>query len=196
MSRRSTIDPDKLEFPSTIAPIVGLSANEITFLKKRGCPFLRTEDDRALGKRFRFPTGGGGGNGTFCIACRHLQHSNGVNPVHQSTRMINKTHSLLFGQSRAVASRNERHPQRMRCCPYRPLEHNVEPLIHCARQRTERCDPCPQWEKDFFNCSVIGTANNFFGSSGLLFESSTHRIIFSKSMRSVGMLDSAKRQPI
>ena len=58
MSRRSTIDPDKLEFPSTIAPIVGLSANEITFLKKRGCVFLRTEDDRALGKRFRFRRAG------------------------------------------------------------------------------------------------------------------------------------------
>jgi hypothetical protein len=35
------------------------------------------EDDRALGKRFRFPTGGGGGSGTFSIACRADYRRNG-----------------------------------------------------------------------------------------------------------------------
>ncbi len=33
------IDPDRLEYPAKIADVIGLSTNEIAFLKKEGCPF-------------------------------------------------------------------------------------------------------------------------------------------------------------
>ena len=36
----TTIDPDRLEWPKTLAPFVGLHANQIQFLKKKGCPFF------------------------------------------------------------------------------------------------------------------------------------------------------------
>ena len=65
--------------------------------------------------------------------------------MHQTARMINKTHSLLFGQSRAVASRNKGHPQRVRCRPYRPLEHSIEPLIHFSCQPRDRTIPRLYW---------------------------------------------------
>jgi hypothetical protein len=34
------IDPDKLFFPCDLAESVGLSKNEISFLKRKGCPFF------------------------------------------------------------------------------------------------------------------------------------------------------------
>jgi len=34
-----TFDPDRLEWPKALAPHVGLHANQIQFLKKKGCPF-------------------------------------------------------------------------------------------------------------------------------------------------------------
>ncbi|TSA30396.1 MAG: hypothetical protein D4R65_13325 [Verrucomicrobiaceae bacterium] len=34
-----TMDPDKLFFPKELSNVIGLSKNEIAFLKKRGCPF-------------------------------------------------------------------------------------------------------------------------------------------------------------
>ena len=73
--------------------------------------------------------------------------------MHQTARMINKTHSLLFGQSGAVASRNKRNPQRVRCRPYRPLEHRIEALIHFCSQPRDRAIPCPQWKEDVFQLS-------------------------------------------
>jgi len=33
------IDPDRLEWPKNLASHVGLHANQIQFLKKKGCPF-------------------------------------------------------------------------------------------------------------------------------------------------------------
>lgn len=33
-------DLDRLEFPCDIAHIIGLSKNEIAFLKRKGCPFF------------------------------------------------------------------------------------------------------------------------------------------------------------
>lgn len=33
-------DPDKLHFPVELVPVIGLSKNEIAFLRKRGCPFF------------------------------------------------------------------------------------------------------------------------------------------------------------
>jgi hypothetical protein len=33
------IDPARLEWPKALAPHVGLHANQIQFLKKKGCPF-------------------------------------------------------------------------------------------------------------------------------------------------------------
>jgi len=33
------LDPDKLFFPCDLVEAVGLSKNEIAFLKRRGCPF-------------------------------------------------------------------------------------------------------------------------------------------------------------
>lgn len=33
------IDADKLYFPSEIAEVIGLSVNELGYLKKKGCPF-------------------------------------------------------------------------------------------------------------------------------------------------------------
>lgn len=34
-----TIDPEKLYYPTEIAGVIGLSKNEIAFLKRKGCPF-------------------------------------------------------------------------------------------------------------------------------------------------------------
>lgn len=34
------IDQDKLEFPCALAEVIGLSKNEIAFLKRKGCPFF------------------------------------------------------------------------------------------------------------------------------------------------------------
>ena len=33
-------DPDKLAFPCDLADVIGLSKNEIAFLKRKGCPFF------------------------------------------------------------------------------------------------------------------------------------------------------------
>ena len=77
--------------------------------------------------------------------------------MHQTARMINKTHSLLFGQSRTVASRNKGHPQRVRCRPYRPLEHSIEPLIDFSCQPRDRTIPRPEWKEDFFQ--LLGHRN-------------------------------------
>ena len=33
-------DQDKLEFPCDLAEVIGLSKNEIAFLKRKGCPFF------------------------------------------------------------------------------------------------------------------------------------------------------------
>lgn len=33
------LDIDTLQFPQELAPVIGLSKNEIAFLKRRGCPF-------------------------------------------------------------------------------------------------------------------------------------------------------------
>ena len=70
--------------------------------------------------------------------------------MHQTARMINETHSLLFGQTGAVASRNKRHPQRMRGCPYRPFEDGIESLIHFACQPRHSAIFRPQWEENSF----------------------------------------------
>jgi hypothetical protein len=196
MRANTTIDPDRLEFPSVIAPIVGLSTNEITFLKKRGCPFYGRKTSVRWVRDFVSRRRGRWQRNPLHRFPGIVNIQPGVNSMHQAARMIHKAHSLLFGQSGAVASRDKRHPQRVRCCPYRSLEHSVEPLIHFACQPWHGAILRSQWPKDFFNCPVIGTGNNLFGSSGFLCESSTQRIIFSRSIRSVGMLDSAKRQPI
>ncbi len=34
------LDPDRLGFPCDLAPVIGLSKNEIAFLKRKGCPFF------------------------------------------------------------------------------------------------------------------------------------------------------------
>ena len=34
------IDIDKLQFPAEMAPTIGLSKNQIAYLKKLGCPFF------------------------------------------------------------------------------------------------------------------------------------------------------------
>lgn len=33
------IDPDRLEFPSVLAPYIGLQTTQIAFMKRKGCPF-------------------------------------------------------------------------------------------------------------------------------------------------------------
>ena len=38
--KMTTYDPDILAFPCDIAPVIGLSKNEIAFLKRKGCPFF------------------------------------------------------------------------------------------------------------------------------------------------------------
>ena len=78
--------------------------------------------------------------------------------MHQTARMINKTHSLLFGQSGAVASRDKRHPQRVRCRAYGSLEHSVEPLIHLACQAWHRAISCPQRKQNSFQ--LLGHRNS------------------------------------
>lgn len=35
-----TIDIDRLEYPCDIAEVIGLSKNEINWLKRKGCPFF------------------------------------------------------------------------------------------------------------------------------------------------------------
>lgn len=34
------IDPEKLYYPTQITEVIGLSKNEIAFMKRRGCPFF------------------------------------------------------------------------------------------------------------------------------------------------------------
>lgn len=38
--RITDYDPEKLDFPLNIAPIIGLSRNEILFLRNKGCKFV------------------------------------------------------------------------------------------------------------------------------------------------------------
>jgi hypothetical protein len=77
MTRKSTNDPDKLEFPSAIAPIIGLSANEITFLKKRGCPFYGRKTTVRWVRDFISRRAGAVVAEPSPSLAGHLQHSNG-----------------------------------------------------------------------------------------------------------------------
>jgi hypothetical protein len=77
MSTKTTIDPDRLEFPSAIAPIVGLSANEITFLKKRGCPFYGRKTTVRWVRNFISRRAGAVAMEPSPSPAEHLQHSNG-----------------------------------------------------------------------------------------------------------------------
>ena len=37
---QKTIDIDRLEFPQSIADVIGLQKEQINFLKRKGCPFF------------------------------------------------------------------------------------------------------------------------------------------------------------
>jgi hypothetical protein len=70
--------------------------------------------------------------------------------MHQTARVINKTHRLLFSQTGTVTPRNKRHPQRMRGRPYRSLEYSIEPLIHFAGQPRQSAIFPPERKQDVF----------------------------------------------
>jgi hypothetical protein len=77
MSAKTIIDPERLEFPSAIAPIVGLSANDITFLKKRGCPFYGRKTTVRWVRDFVSRRAGAAATEPSALLAGHPQHSNG-----------------------------------------------------------------------------------------------------------------------
>ena len=57
----NSIDLDTLQFPQALAPAIGLSKNEIAFLKKKGCPFYGRKTSLRWVREFLARQAGAGG---------------------------------------------------------------------------------------------------------------------------------------